>query len=177
MTRSPLDQKETPMRRITVVITSTIAAVVLLFSYRTSTNATAANSPTTDDTTTPSSDSTAGTTVTPSASSSSTSGSSTSTSDSSTLNSGTFTGDAVTTQWGVVQVQITVADGTITAAKAVQSPDQNDKDLRINAYAVPLLNSEVTAAQSANIDGVSGATVTSNGYVQSLQSAIDAAQQ
>lgn len=165
------------MRRITVVITSTIAAVVLLFSYRTSTNATAANSPTTDDTTTPSSDSTSGTTITPSASSSSTSGSSTSTSDSSTLNSGTFTGDAVTTEWGVVQVQITVTDGTITAAKAVQYPDQNDKDLRINAYAVPLLNSEVTAAQSADIDGVSGATVTSNGYVQSLQSAIDAAQQ
>lgn len=164
------------MRRITVVITSTIAAVVLLFSYRTSTNATAANTPTTDDTATPTSGSTAGTTVTPSASSSA-SGSSTSTSGSSTLNSGTFTGDAVTTQWGVVQVQITVTDGTITAAKAVQYPDQNDKDQRINAYAVPRLNSEVTAAQSADIDAVSGATVTSNGYVQSLQSAIDAAQQ
>ncbi|MGB7962536.1 MAG: FMN-binding protein [Propionicimonas sp.] len=164
------------MRRITVVITSTIAAVVLLFSYRTSTNATAANAPTTDDTTTPTSGSTAGTTITPSASSSS-SESSTSTGDTSALNSGTFTGDAVTTQWGVVQVQITVSDGTITAAKALQYPNENDKDQRINAYAIPRLNSQVTAAQSATIDGVSGATVTSYGYLQSLQSAIDAAQQ
>lgn len=162
------------MRRITVVLTSTIAAVVLLFSYRTSTNATAANSPTTDDTTTPTSGSTAGTTITPSASSSSSGSSS---SGSSTLNSGTFTGDAVSTQWGVVRVQIAVSNGTITAAKALQYPNENSKDQRINAYAIPQLNSQVTAAQSANIDGVSGATVTSNGYLQSLQSAIDAAQQ
>ena len=162
------------MRRITMIITSTIAAVVLLFSYRTSTNATAANSPTTDDTTTPTSGSTAGTTIPPSASSSSSGSSS---SGSSTLNSGTFTGDAVTTRWGVVQVQITVADGTITAAKALQYPNENGKDQQINAYAIPLLNSEVTQAQSAEIDAVSGATVTSNGYLQSLQSAIDAAQQ
>lgn len=162
------------MRRITVVLTSAIAAVVLLFSYRTSTNATAANSPTTDDTTTPTSGSTAGTTITPSASSSSSGSSS---SGSSTLNSGTFTGDAVSTQWGVVRVQIAVSNGTITAAKALQYPNENSKDQRINAYAIPQLNSQVTAAQSANIDGVSGATVTSNGYLQSLQSAIDAAQQ
>ncbi len=162
------------MRRITVVLTSTIAAVVLLFSYRTSTNATAANSPTTDDTTTPTSGSTAGTTITPSASSSSSGSSS---SGSSTLNSGTFTGDAVSTQWGMVQVQIAISNGTITAAKALQYPNENSKDQRINAYAIPQLNSQVTAAQSANIDGVSGATVTSNGYLQSLQSAIDAAQQ
>ncbi|MBK9697936.1 MAG: FMN-binding protein [Propionibacteriaceae bacterium] len=171
------------MRRITMIITSTIAAVVLLFSYRTSTNATAANPATAEDTTTPTSGSTAGTTVTPSATSSSTSSDSSSGSSSSgsasssALNSGTFTGDAVTTRWGVVQVQITVADGTITAAKALQYPNENGKDQQINAYAIPLLNSEVTQAQSAEIDAVSGATVTSNGYLQSLQSAIDAAQQ
>jgi uncharacterized protein with FMN-binding domain len=74
-----------------------------------------------------------------------------------------------------VQVQITVADGKITAAEAVQYPTNNGKDQQINAYAVPKLNQEVTAAQSASIDAVSGATVTSDGYIQSLQSAIDQA--
>jgi uncharacterized protein with FMN-binding domain len=81
----------------------------------------------------------------------------------------------VETRWGTVQVQITVKDGKITAAEAVQYPNENPKDQQINAYAVPQLNSEAVAAQSASIDAVSGATVTSDGYIESLQSAIDAA--
>jgi uncharacterized protein with FMN-binding domain len=81
----------------------------------------------------------------------------------------------VSTRWGTVQVQITVADGTIIGAQAVQYPTANGKDQQINAYAVPTLNREVTAAQSGSIDAVSGATVTSDGYIQSLQSAIDQA--
>ena len=60
-------------------------------------------------------------------------------------------------------------------AEAIQYPDENPKDQRINSYALPILNSEVVAAQSASIDAVSGATVTSNGYTESLQSALDAA--
>jgi uncharacterized protein with FMN-binding domain len=79
------------------------------------------------------------------------------------------------TQWGPVQVQITVAGHKVTDAQAVQVPSGNGRDQEINSYAVPILNQEVVAAQSANIDMISGATVTSDGYLQSLQSAFDKA--
>ena len=79
------------------------------------------------------------------------------------------------TQWGPVQVQLTVAGGKITAADVLQVPSGNQRDEEINSYAVPVLNQEVLAAQNANIDMVSGATVTSDGYIQSLQSALDQA--
>jgi uncharacterized protein with FMN-binding domain len=81
----------------------------------------------------------------------------------------------VQTRWGPVQVQITVDNGKITAADVLQVPSGNPRDQMINSYAVPVLNSEAVQAQSANIDMVSGATVTSEGYLQSLQSAIDKA--
>lgn len=87
----------------------------------------------------------------------------------------TYTGDTVQTQWGPVQVAITVSSGKITAATTVQVPNGNPRDDEINSYAVPVLNSEVVATQNANIDMVSGATVTSDGYIQSLQSALDQA--
>jgi uncharacterized protein with FMN-binding domain len=79
------------------------------------------------------------------------------------------------TRWGVVQVQISVAGGTVTSANVLQVPSDNPRDQEINSYAVPILNQEVVSAQSANIDMVSGATVTSDGYLQSLQSAFDKA--
>ena len=79
------------------------------------------------------------------------------------------------TRWGTVQVEIVVKNGKITSADAVQYPTGNPRDQQINAYAVPQLNAEAVAAQSSSIDAVSGATVTSDGYLESLQSAIDAA--
>jgi uncharacterized protein with FMN-binding domain len=79
------------------------------------------------------------------------------------------------TRWGVVQVQISVAGGKVTSANVLQVPSDNPRDQEINSYAVPILNQEVVSAQSANIDMVSGATVTSDGYLQSLQSAFDKA--
>jgi len=84
--------------------------------------------------------------------------------------SGTFTGSDESTNYGDVQVQITVANGKITAANDVQQPSDNTA-----SNAVSQLNSEVLTAQSANIQAVSGATYTSNGYIQSLQSAVDQA--
>jgi uncharacterized protein with FMN-binding domain len=72
-------------------------------------------------------------------------------------------------------VQVTVENGKVTAADATKVPDGNHRDQEINAYAVPVLNQEVLDAQSAGIDTVSGATVTSDGYIQSLQSALDTA--
>jgi uncharacterized protein with FMN-binding domain len=87
----------------------------------------------------------------------------------------TVTGAVVQTRWGPVQVSITVADGKITAVDVPQYPDGNHKDEEINADALPTLRQETLSAQSADIDMVSGATVTSDGYVQSLQSALDQA--
>lgn len=84
----------------------------------------------------------------------------------------TVTGDATQTQYGVVQVRLTVAGGKITQAEAVQAPKGGTSDQK-TALSVPQLNKETVAAQSANIDAVSGATYTSNGYKQSLQSALD----
>lgn len=156
------------MRKIVTALMGTISGLVLLFSYHTSTNS-EATATTADDQATPQGSSSAGTT--PSGQSTTTP----STSSGSSATSGTFTGDAVQTRWGTVQVQITVKDGKITAAEAVQYPNENPRDQEINAYAVPQLNAEVVAAQSASIDAVSGATVTSDGYIESLQSAIDAA--
>ena len=79
------------------------------------------------------------------------------------------------TRWGPVQVQITTADGQVTAVDVVRYPSGNGKDVEINDYALPILVDETLTAQSADIDMVSGATVTSVGYVDSLQSALDQA--
>ncbi|MDM7853531.1 FMN-binding protein [Cellulomonas alba] len=108
-------------------------------------------------------------------SSGSSSGSGSSGTSGSSAKSGTYTGDVVQTRWGPVQVEITVSGGTITAARAVQYPHGNGRDEQINGYALPILEQEVVSAQSDKIDAVSGATVTSDGYISSLQSAIDQA--
>ncbi|WP_375433435.1 FMN-binding protein [uncultured Friedmanniella sp.] len=79
------------------------------------------------------------------------------------------------TRWGPVQVQITVAASTITKVTVLQQPNGNPRDTEINDYALPILIKETTSAQSAQIDMVSGATVTSDGYLRSLQAAIDEA--
>jgi uncharacterized protein with FMN-binding domain len=142
------------MRRIVVAVMSTISGLVLLFSYHTSTGG--------------------GTVVAsggPASGGSRSGGSSTSSSG----GSGTYTGDAVQTRWGPVQVAITVENGRITKSDAVVYPQENGRDVEINNSALPILAQEVVDAQSAQIDAVSGATVTSDGYVQSLQSALDQA--
>ena len=136
------------MRRITLWLFSTVTALVLLFSYRTSTNSaapvdTVAQAPL----------------------------------DSGTAAGGgkTYTGSTAQTRWGPVQVTITVVEGKITDVGVPVYPTENPRDQEINAYALPILRQEVLAAQSAKIDAVSGATVTSDGYVESLQAALDAA--
>jgi uncharacterized protein with FMN-binding domain len=85
------------------------------------------------------------------------------------------TGAVASTEWGPVQVELTVDGGTITKVSVLQYPSGNGKDDEINSYALPILTSETIDAQSASIDMVSGATVTSGGYLQSLQSALDQA--
>ena len=156
------------MRRITVWALSTITVVVLLFSYRTSTSSGAAGSVVASGTlaangTTPDGSS-GGSAVTPSLAPTPSGGA-----------ARTYTGDAVSTRYGPVQVQITVAGGKVTKSEVTQVPWSERRDQEINAQAVPILNQEAVQAQSASIDMVSGATYTSDGYLHSLQSALDQA--
>jgi uncharacterized protein with FMN-binding domain len=155
------------MRRITLWLFSTVAAVVLLFSYRTSTGSagatTVAAAPVIGGTT--------GATPAPAPSASSSATSSAGTSSASK----TYTGSVAQTRWGPVQVSITVSNGKITDLAVPTYPNGNGRDQEINAYALPILRTETLTAQSAHIDTVSGATVTSDGYLQSLQAALDAA--
>lgn len=83
-------------------------------------------------------------------------------------NGGTYTGVSAPTKFGPVQVQITVSDGQITAVEAIDYPTSNGKDQQINSRAIPKLNQEAAAAQSANINTISGATYTTDGYITSL---------
>lgn len=163
------------MKRIVYALLATVSGLVLLFSYRTSLPEEAAvaaplnanRTDTTPVTPTPASPS-AGT-------SSSTTPSSTAGTSKSGLTDGTFTGSAVNTRYGAVQVQITVAGGVITDVQTPAYPDHSSRDRQINQDALPQLISETLSAQSAQIDMVSGATYTSTGYLDSLQSAIDQA--
>jgi uncharacterized protein with FMN-binding domain len=156
------------MRRIVTVILSTITALVLLFSYHTSTDSAAVAGG-------PLAQLPASSGANPQSRSSGNGGSSTSRSGPAAASSATFTGGVADTRWGPVQVEITVQGGKITQSRAVQYPQNNGRDQEINGFALPVLNQEVVQQQSAAIDAVSGATVTSDGYLQSLQSAIDQA--
>jgi len=89
--------------------------------------------------------------------------------------SGTFTGAAADTRFGPVQVQITISNGKITNVTAPQYPTESFRDQQINAQAIPYLIQETLQAQSANIQGVGGASYTSEGFYQSLVSALSKA--
>jgi uncharacterized protein with FMN-binding domain len=176
------------MRRITLWVLSTISTLVLLFSYHTSTSSTAraGTSIIAPQTTTATGSTATGSTTTGGSASGTTASGTGSTSAAATGSGSTATsgataasetvdGSVVSTRFGNVQVQITVENGKITKSIVLQVPWSNGKDQQINSRAVPTLNSEAVASQSSSIDMVSGATYTSEGYIQSLQSAIDQA--
>ncbi len=83
---------------------------------------------------------------------------------------GSFSGDAISMRYGIVQVKITVKNGKITDAQALQAPTGSND--RYTQLALPGLRQQTIAAQSANIKGVSGASYTSYAWYQSLASAI-----
>jgi hypothetical protein len=87
----------------------------------------------------------------------------------------TVNGKPFDTRFGPVQVQLQLRGRRIVRATAIVYPQGTRRDREINAYAIPVLQQETVAAQSARIDTVSGATYTTQGYVGSLQSALDAA--
>ncbi|MDO8106411.1 FMN-binding protein [Isoptericola sp. b441] len=171
------------MRRIVIAIASTITGLVLLFSWPTSLNrgAALAAQPAAGGTGSGTSSGSTGSTGTSSGTSggsgasSGTGKGSTSAQSGSSAKDGTYTGGTAQTRYGPVTVQITVKGGAISDAQATNYPNGSRTDQRINAYAIPVLNQEVVQAGNANIQMVSGATFTSYGYLQSLQSALDKA--
>ena len=85
------------------------------------------------------------------------------------------TGATAQTRWGPVQIRLTIAAGKITKVAVLQYPNGNSLDLQIANYAFPRLIQQTISSQGAQVDMVSGATYTSTGYLQSLQSALDQA--
>ena len=155
------------MRRAPIVLTATIAgtAAVLGFKAREpelpAVAATAASS-------TPST----------SSGSSGSSGSATTTSKATKSTSAskatrTATGDAIATRYGNAQVRVTISGGKITNIEAIQLQGNEPKSVEISGAAAPILRQSALAKQSAAIDAVSGATITSASYEASLQSALD----
>jgi uncharacterized protein with FMN-binding domain len=141
------------LRRVIFAIVTTASALVFLLSFKTHRTPAAAASP--------------------SSASASKAGSSSSAGASTAAT--TVTGDEAQTIYGPIQVKITVKNGKVTAAEAIEYPNNDPRDAQINSYAIPALNSEAVSASSARIDAISGATYTSQGYVSSLQSALDKA--
>jgi len=88
---------------------------------------------------------------------------------------GTFAGAIEQTPYGDVQVSVTIGTGKITDVKALKLTDDGGRSVQISNYAAPMLRSEVLSAQSAKVDSISGATYTSEGYLSSLQAALDSA--
>jgi uncharacterized protein with FMN-binding domain len=180
------------VRRIAVAFMTTISGLVLLFSYHTSRNQTSSAAtelepasssqsvtsspggepsptaaPSPDETSEPKSTTSATPlTATPRRST---------TTKKATPTTRAYTGDAIDTEYGPVQVKITVRSGKIASSDVVQVPLNNPHDEKINNHAVPILNQDAVNKQSAELDSVSGATATVDGYKASLQAAIDQA--
>jgi uncharacterized protein with FMN-binding domain len=146
-------KKSHPVRRVVLATAATVSGIVLLLSLK----------PAAD----PAGASAAGDAAPPAAAQSPQGGAR-------AAGAGTVTGGAAQTQYGPVRVRLTVSGGKITKAEAVQAPE-GGRSGRITDSAVPELNRQAVAAQSADIDAVSGATYTSAGYKESLQSALDRA--
>jgi hypothetical protein len=165
------------MRRAILAVVSTIAGLVALLSFKSHVPAIAA--------------ATSGTGVTSGGTSGSGTGSSGSgTSGTSGSSSGgqgfatgqqtglpadehTVTGNVANTIYGPVQIQLVVKDNKIVKVSVLQQPRNTINDIQIGQFAFPRLIGETLTAQNAKIDSVSGATYTSGGYIESLQSAVD----
>lgn len=156
------------MRRISLWLLSTVAALVLLFSYSTST---AGPLP--------------GVSAPPGGASASKAGKSSVSGSKPNApvpipdpSKGAITnvdGDSVKTRWGPVKVRLEIQGGKIAGVKLLSRPGDNDFSDFINVRAIPVLVNETVQGQGKNVDMVTGATLTSVGYLGSLQSALDAA--
>ena len=159
------------MRRIVLWGLSTLSALVALLGYHTSTSSVMATAPGVAFSGSLRAQATTGSGSSggaPESGSSSGSGSASTTASQ-------VAGDTVQTRYGPVQVQVAVSGSTITDVAVLQYPDGDGRSVQINQYALPQLINETLDAQGSGISMVSGATYTSQGYLQSLQSALDQA--
>jgi uncharacterized protein with FMN-binding domain len=152
------------MRRAILAFVGTVAGLVVLLTYKTAPSQSgtrpAALAPAAPDkTTAPSPSTSSGTSTTPSPRTSS--------------GTTTLDGKTIQTPYGPVQVRVTMNHGKLSDVTAVQLPNDTMHSQQISSYAAPILRQEARKAKSAHIDIVSGATYTSDGYAQSLQSALD----
>jgi uncharacterized protein with FMN-binding domain len=175
------------MRRAVLTLGGTVAGLAALFSFKTHSLAgvSAVDTPTTP--TAPTSASSAGPTmtsgagatppVTPTASAGGAGGtkSSAGTPTATPTPTRTVIGTVANTQYGPMQVQLTLTGTRITMVTVLQRTDDGAMSNQVDSFAIPKLTAETLAAQSARIDAVSGASYTSSGYIQSLQSAVDEA--
>lgn len=152
------------MRRITLAIAGTIAALVLLFSYRTSTSGSTTGAAAAPPGVVRNTTHTSGGSASGSASASGSNGS----------GDTVVNGSAVNDGYGTVQVRVRISGNRITDVSTVSLPGDSHSQ-QINSYAVPRLRQEVLAAQGSHVDTVSGATLTSDAYRTSVQAALDAA--
>ena len=171
------------MKRAALVGAGTLAGVAAILTLNpegttaTSAAATPATSSSTGTSSGTSSGSSSSSTSSGSTSGSTSSGSTSSGSSSTTTTSGTdgtYTGDAVDIgrNYGTIQLQVTVSGGKVTDVTALAVPQNDPRSSQISSYAVPQLVSQAIEAQSSSISGISGATFTSNGFAQSLASAL-----
>jgi uncharacterized protein with FMN-binding domain len=161
------------MKRVIFTLVGTVVGLVALLSYKTegqvatpAAGLPSAGLPESTAGTSPpaATDAPTGSASTPSAASSSGASSSAS-----------YTGTAIRTRYGIVQVKVVVSGTKITNVSFVQLTAFDGRSQQINSDAAPILLQETLSTQSAKIDTVTGATYTSDGYLQSLQSAIDQA--
>ena len=155
------------MKRAVLVIVATVAGLVAVLSFHTKPgNLTFGVLPTTSTSVPRTSPTTSGATGPPSTSSSTTPGPSPAT-------TGSATGDAVNYNYGVLSVSVTVSGSKITKVDIASLDDGgNFRSQSIDQQSVPMLEQQALQAQNANIQGVSGASYTSAGFQQSLQSAL-----
>jgi uncharacterized protein with FMN-binding domain len=161
------------MRRAILAVAATTAIVVGLLHYKTSSAprqfSVAAGAP---QTSTPRPGSTAPTAVPSTPPASAPPPTSSTPSPAPPAASRTVTGPVVTTRFGDVQVAVSLSGQRVTDVRAPQLPYDRARSASISQYVAPVLRSEALAAQSAQIDTISGATYTSDAYAQSLQAAL-----
>jgi uncharacterized protein with FMN-binding domain len=160
------------MRRTLLTLGGTVAGLAALLSFKTHSLASADPAPASPAASASASPSAAGAMGSGKAGSTPKAGKTSKASSGKTL---TVAGTVANTEHGPMQVQLTLAGTKITKVTLLQRTNDGAESDQIDATAIPKLTSETLAAQSAEIDAVSGATYTSSGYIQSLQSALDKA--
>jgi uncharacterized protein with FMN-binding domain len=161
------------MLRAVLTLAGTAAGLAALLSFKTHTDAVADATPATSQAVGGSAP-TAAAASSPAASATPASSKSTAAASASAA-ARTVTGMVAETARGPMQVQLTLVGQKITKVTVLQQTNDGSESDSIDSFAIPKLTSETLAAQSARIDAVSGASYTSSGYIQSLQSALDQA--